>query len=414
MFIQVRDIKTVEGISQGAGAFQTLDDQTGHLFDAHGNSIAKVEFRDDESTALLADFAHDYDLELSANSISQVNPRLAAQFLSARTGGSDAPLLLDLGPSDVHIAATMPNYAAGYTNFTPMADMISPPLIVEKDTNAFWTFDRNDAFQRAAPINGAAGGGVYEISPRLSNSTYKCVARGLAGFVQTEVTSNADAPLRIEQATTRRLVDALKIEREIRVAAVVRTSGSWNSGQAITLGAGFQWNGGASSDPIKDIHGLQDLSSGEVTGIGLSGKTYRGFTRNNAVRSYYVYNGSQDGIPSADAIRATLRLPPFFICEMRYIKSDGTLDFVWGNDAVLFRNPPEMPPTSQQDVATSYTFRWGNPPAPDGTSSGGFVVRKFFLQDRGLAGGNKIVVYHWDAEVLTSKYIGGLLINAYQ
>jgi hypothetical protein len=41
-------------------------------------------------------------------------------------------------------------------------------------------------------------------------------------------------------------------------------------------------------------------------------------------------------------------------------------------------------------------------------------VRQFFLQDRGPAGGNKIVVAHWDAEVLTSKYIGGLLINAYQ
>jgi len=414
MFIQVQDIKTVDGISQGAGAFQTLDMDSGHLFDAHGNSIAKVEWRDDDTTSLLADYARDYDLELSANSIGQVNPRLAAQFLSARSGGADSPLLLDLGPSDVHIAATMPNYAAGYTNFTPMADMISPPLITDKDTNVYWTFDRNDAFQRAQPINSAAGGGVYEISPRLGNATYKCVSPALAGFVQTETEANADAPLKIRQATTRRIVDALKVEREIRVAAVVRTSGSWNSGQAITLASGFQWNGGSSSDPIKDIHGLQDLSSGDVTGIGLAGKTYRGFTRNNAVRSYYVYNGSQDGIPSADAIRATLRLPPFFICEMRYITSTGTLDFVWGNDVVLFRNPPEMPPTSQQDVATSYTFRWQNPNVPDGSASGGFVVRQFFLQDRGPAGGNKIVVAHWDAEVLTSKYIGGLLINAYQ
>ncbi len=121
-----------------------------------------------------------------------------------------------------------------------------------------------------------------------------------------------------------------------------------------------------------------------------------------------------DGIPSQADLQATLRLPPFFVCEMRYIKSDGTLGFVWGEDAVLFRNPPEMPPTSQEDVATSYTFRWSKPSTPDGTSSGGFIVRQYFLQDRGPQGGTKIVCVNYDAEKMTSKYIGNLLVNAYQ
>jgi hypothetical protein len=415
--IPVQGLLSAQGVNQGDGRVEHLDLDSGHVFDAGGNTIARMEVRDDWRTQMLANYAHDYDLELSARSIAQTNPIVAAQMLSARTGGSDAPLLLTdpivSGISDVHIKSALPNYASGYTNFTPMADVISPPLPVTHETDYFWEFQKEDAFQRAMPIQTAPGGGVNEIQPRLlGTSSYKVVPRALAAFVPTELEANADAPLKIRSAHMRRVVEAMKLEREIRVAALLRTSGSWNS--ATTIASGAQWNGGANSDPVKDIHTVMDSSFGEVTGIGLAGNTYRGYTRNAAVRSYIAYKDKTDGIPSSADLQAQLRLPPFFICEMRYLDSTGALKFVWGDDVVLFRNPPEMPPTSQEDVATSYTFRWVTPPTPDGTSAGGFVVRQYFLQDRGAQGGTKIVCVNYDAEKMTSKYIGNLLINARQ
>lgn len=406
-----------QGVTQSDGHVEQLDLDSGHVFDTAGNTIARMEVRDDWRTQMLANYAHDYDLELSARSLATSNPVIAAQMLAARTGGADAPLLLTdpivSGISDVHIKAALPNYASGYTNFTPMADVISPPLPVQKETDYYWEFQKEDAFQRGMGIQTAPGGAVNEIQPRLlGTSSYKVVPRALAAFVSTELEANADAPLKIRAAHMRRVVEAMKLEREIRVAAMLRTAASWNS--ATTITSGSQWNGGANSDPVKDIHTVLDSSYGEVTGIGLAGKTHRGYTRNPAVRGYFAYKDRVDGIPSPEVMQAQLRLPPFFVCEMRYIKSDGTLDFVWGPDVVLFRNPPEMPPTSQQDVATSYTFRWVTPPTPDGTISGGFVVRQYFLQDRGPQGGTKIVCVNYDAEKLTSKYIGNLLVNAYQ
>jgi hypothetical protein len=71
-------------------------------------------------------------------------------------------------------------------------------------------------------------------------------------------------------------------------------------------------------------------------------------------------------------------------------------------------------------VATSYTFRWNVNPATspnfpaDAVSNGGFVVRQYFVQDRGSLGGMKAVVVHNDAEKITSKYVGGLIVNAYR
>lgn len=415
--VPVQGLYSAQGVNQADGNVQHLDLDSGHLFDAAGNTIARMDVVDDHRTQMLADYCHDYDKELSAQALAATSPRIAAQLLSARTQGADAPLLLADpiigGPDTVHVPSALPNYASGYTNFTPMADLISPPLLVPNDTNYFWEFQKEDAFQRALPIQAAPGAGTPEVAPRLlGTSSYKCVARALAAFVPTEVEANADSPLKIRQAHMRRVVEAMKLEREIRVAAVMRTSANWNS--ATTINSGYQWNGGANSDPVKDIHTVLDSSMGEVTGIALSGKLYRAYSRNTAVRGYIAYKDKLDGIPSQADLQATLRLPPFFVCEMRYIKSDGTLGFVWGEDAVLFRNPPEMPPTSQEDVATSYTFRWSKPSTPDGTSSGGFIVRQYFLQDRDPQGGTKIVYVNYDAEKMTSKYIGNLLVNAYQ
>jgi hypothetical protein len=105
---------------------------------------------------------------------------------------------------------------------------------------------------------------------------------------------------------------------------------------------------------------------------------------------------------------------------MKYIDSSGALKYVWGNDVVLFRSPEQIPPMDQEDVATSYTFRWnfGTGNVPDATGAAGvgpgFVVRQFFNPFRGPLGGIQMVLTHADSEKITSAYIGNLLINAYQ
>jgi len=141
---------------------------------------------------------------------------------------------------------------------------------------------------------------------------------------------------------------------------------------------------------------------------------FHAFSRNPAVRSYYGYKSDTPAMPSAAEFSPILQLPPIYVAKMKTITATGSLDYVWGTDVILFRQPDEMPPISQEDVATAYTFRWKLSNAKDGVSSGGFTVREFYVQDRGSLGGNKIVVVHSDAEQMTSKFIGGLLVNAFQ
>jgi len=415
MIVQYRDAPNDPTKPASAGAAQFLDLQSGHVFDAAGNTIAKWSPSDNDKTAMMADYASDYALSVCAHSMKGADPERAAQMMSSRSSGwDDDAQLLDLGPTDVHIPAALPNFASGYRNFTPIADIISPPLLVQKQVNDYWQFAKEDAFQRALPNVGAGGATVGEISPRLSFAQYSCVERALGGFVTTQTEANADAPLNILQATTKRVMNALILEREIRVQAMLRTTANWNAAQVTTLLAGFQWNQGASSDPVKDLHTLMEASYGDVTGIVMAENVWHAFIRNPSVRAYYAYKSNTAAMPKPGDMQAILELPPIYVSCMKYINSAGALVYVWGPDVVAFRQPEQNPPTTQDDVATSYTFRWNIANPKDGVSNGGFIVRQFYVQDRGSMGGNKLVVVHNDAEKITGQFIGGIIASAFQ
>jgi len=328
---------------------------------------------------------------------------------------------LDVGVADVHVAQALPNFITGYHNEGPVADVYSPPLVVQHKSDYYWQYKKEDAFQRALPQLGAAGGAPSEIFPRFGNTEFTAIQRAVAAFVPTEVEANQDAPLQIKLGHENRMLDAAILEREIRTQALARTSGNWNS--ATTLATTYQWNGGANSDPVKDIQTIIESSYGEPNAMIIPGHIWHDMVRNPAVRSYYTYGGSTPGILTDQQMAALLRLPEIYVARMKYINTSGALKYVWGDDITVFRRPLAMPPVNQRDVCTSVTFRWAmqNIKIPDGqtfspemTDGRGWVMRQFFNQIRGGLGGIQMILCLADAEVQTSKYIGNLLINAHQ
>ena len=405
-----------------AGTSLMLDARDGRVYDAKGNTVAKWEARDGDNemqqNGLLADYASRLMSNGGVAAMRTVDEHRARDMqlrYEAILCGDDADsVLMDLGPADVHIPSAMPNFASGYKNAPPLADIACPVLLANKQVDDFWQFQKEDAFQRAAPIGAAGGAQVPEISPRLAFAQYSTRERALGGYVSTQLDANADAPLRILQATTKRVMNALVLEREIRVQNLLQTSGNWASGNVVTLGAGYQWDGGANSDPVHDLQSRIEASWTPVTGIIMSEQVWHDFVRNPAVRGYYAYKSDLAAVPTPQQMQAILDLPPIYVSKMKYINSSGNLAYVWGTGCVLITQPEEMPPTSQEDVATAYTFRWNVTNPKDGVASGGLVVRQFFNQHRGSMGGLQIVVVHHDAEQFTSTYAGGLILAAHQ
>lgn len=320
---------------------------------------------------------------------------------------------MDLAPSDVHTNAALANYAAGYHLESGVADVASPVVMVPKQSDVFYTWDNADDFKRKIPNAASPGGAVAEVNPTLTPATYTTVEYALGGFLPTEVQSNADAPLQPFVKMTQIVVDGLTLEREIRVATLLQASANWNSGLVTTLLSGAQWDGGGSSDPLANLQKTLENSYMPVTGIVWSEQVEHDFVRNPAVQKYFTYKDSVTGVPDPRTISTQLRLPPIYTGRMKYI-TGGALTYVWGSHVVLLHQPSETPPTSQMEVATSYTFRWNGGQAPDGTMTGGLLVRTYFDPKRGARGGTQVVVVVNDSEQMTSGFVGGLILNAHQ
>ena len=387
-----------------------LDIANGYLYDNAGNQIGKWSPVDNGYGRMMADYCAEQNAQAMAFAAGNGDPeRTRTVLASARS------VLMDLGTGDVHQAAALPNYAAGYSNEAPMADLVSAPLLVAKPSDKYYTFAKEDAFQSAVPLAGAPAGQVPEIAPRLSNATFTTVERALGGFVATEIEAAADAPLKIRQATARRIMTALMIGREQRVAALLTNTASWDSSCYTTLAAAAKWNGGASADPVADLQARIEASWGGVSGILMPRPVFNAFVRSPSVRSYFAYKNNVTAIPKPEEVQAILQLPPIYVASMQAMTSSTAKGYIWGNDVVLFRTPQDTPPVSQDDVASAYPFRWNGGATVDGSvASGGWMIREYFVQDRGARGGNKMVVIHQDAETMTSAYVGGLIKAAYQ
>lgn len=414
-----------------------LDVNNGFLYDLAGAQVAKLSMRDDSKSSDLSkgvvNFLKD-EVYSSRGHIASAyrqgqavelalrsgNHQEADRILASKGFSSTQSVQMDigLGVGDVHQAAPLPNYSAGYKQESPVADMYAPPLLVDQISGKYYTWSQDDAFQEAVPINGGTYGNAFEISPRVSNSTYSTQEWALGGFVSTKVEAAADAALKIRMATAKRVMNALLLGREGRVSTLATTSSTWGTSQYTNLSANFQWNGGSSSDPVKDIQAAMEASLLMPTGIIMNYRVWHAFVRNPAVQKYFTYKSSTAPMPSPTQIAALLDLPPIYVSRMRRKVTATTYDFVWPDAAVLVRQPDRMPPVDQEDIASAITFRWNALSAArtvdTQSSSGGFIVREFFNQLRGSMGGSQLVVVMHDAEVQTSQYVGGLIAGVIQ
>lgn len=334
---------------------------------------------------------------------------------------------MDLGNADVHIDQALANYAAGYkfADRGLIADFVAPVVPVPKASDKYYTWDKDDVFQEAEDLIVGQGASPREINPRLSSTTFSTLPFGASAAVPTELSANADAPLQIEQMYMARPLTALRLAREIRVASLATSSSNWTNGYTTTLGATQKWNSGSASNPVQDILTGIENSLTPVNFIAMSEQVQHDFVQNAQVQKYIASKVNLPPLPlgapgdvtaSVNAqISAILELPPIHIGRRKKKLTASTYGYVWGSNVVLGYAEPGMP-MNGQSISTFKTFRWSQADAgvPDGTVQGGFMVRSYFDPRRGARGSRVIVVAHNDAEISTSVFAGGLLINAHQ
>jgi hypothetical protein len=326
---------------------------------------------------------------------------------------------LALKPSDVHDPTELPSYLAGYSPFQYRADEMSPVVLVDNDEDKFRNFSEDDAFRRVE-VKGSTQGAVPEVDPKTTLNTYKVIERYVGAFIpkQTMLQSGGSySGDKVRMAAGRRCRRALALDRELDVMALLGTAANFNANNRLALGAGENWNGGGSSDPVEDIQTIDEASAAQITGWWGNKRTMNAFLRHPSVRDHmrqFLGDQAIQGMitqmnrvgTEANPNVVDFAIPGLGMFHVAGSKvkneSTGNLDFVLGDSLIAVTTPPGVPEDGEE-IATSYTFR------RRGESGVGFESREFELENRGPLGGTMIVVSQADIAIMTGPNVGGII-----
>lgn len=329
-------------------------------------------------------------------------------------GRAGAIVTLALAPADVHVPEELPTYLAGFMPPAMRADEMSPVVPVDNSTDYYRTGSELDAFETATVKTGIDGF-VPEITPRSSTTQYTVGYRVIGSFVNDIVEDNATGRYQPRMAAMKRCKTVMSLDREVDVIGSLSTAASFDADQRKALGAGFEWNGGANSNPIRDLQERCEESDQPVSEIWMNEKLKNVFLRHPEVREYMrqfygdARTDSMLGAASAGNKDIVLAgLPVIKISESKKRNtSTGKNEYIWPVDTVALLTTTPGAPVDGETIATAKTFRMR------GSAGVGFETREYRVENRGPKGGTMIVCYQADIHVITGSNCGGIITGAY-
>lgn len=345
---------------------------------------------------------------------------ITVQLASAQDAaafGGQRTIRLALSPGDVSSVEEIDTYLPGYTPFGGYrGEEIAPTgALREKDTDSFRVYSMSNVFRRLH-VEVSLQSRIGEVDPETTLDTYKVLPYGLGSFIPAETEQQSTYDVR--RAAARRIKDALMVDKEARTWEVLTTLNNWGTGQRVTLGAGFNWDGGASSNPIIDIQSRLVASSQPVTGIYMGLKVAHAFLRHSLVRDHMRQmlgdNSPTPAVLAGAGIQGASELidfvipgfPPFHVAAGKVLNdTTGGLDEFIGRNVVMVSNPPGDP-TDFERIQTVRTFRTKGP------SGTGYTSREFQVDNRGLNGGRMLVAGFSEQIKMVANSAGGLIVDA--
>lgn len=349
--------------------------------------------------------------------INAADLKSGAREFQARARHGGRPHLLTLLPDDVAISEELSSYAAGFKQIGEYrADDIAPVVLVDKDFGKFRTMSSGNTFEHV-PVKGAINGPMNFIDPGSSLDDYRVGYRFIGTVVNPITERNEDAAFRSRQEAVRMIQEKILLDREIDVVNLVTTLGNWATNQRKTLGAGFEWNDGADSNPIKDLQG-RILASAQ-RGALFAMNEFTGFTflNNAAVKDYMrqMYGDSPPtAISSATSVSGIVDfnlvgIGRIMICPARVLNTTtGVNDAIWPDGVISYLVQTPGMPADMMSIATCKTFRTRGPTA------NGYAVRTYRMDGIGPEGVEVVAVWLAEIEKMTGNNCGGIITNAIQ
>ena len=318
--------------------------------------------------------------------------------------------------NSVHVDAILTNISVAYLqnqdNF--IADKVFPVIPVDKKSDKFFTYTKNDWFrdeaQRRAGGTESAGGGYG-----LSTGSYNADVFAFHKDVDDQTLYNADAPLNPLREATEFVTRRLMLRKEIQWNTDFFAGGIWaNDYDGVsgtpTTNEVKQWSDYAASDPIDDI---EDAKAGILSTTGMEANTlvlgydvFRALKNHPDIVDRIKYTSSQT--VTADMLAAMFDVPRVIVSKAVKATNNegatGAYAFTSGKKALLCHVAPTP---GLLTPSAGYSFSWtgvsGGLGATVGTSQFRMESLKADRIEAEMAFDNKVIAddlgWFWDSVV---------------
>lgn len=310
---------------------------------------------------------------------------------------------------DLHIDVPLTNLSVGYRTQGNIADMVLPPVTVNKQHNGYYIWPRESWFQ-VYNADRAPGTRANIIDFEVSSDNYFCKNYALAKEIPLEDLANADTSLRFLQSNANHIMDALNQAWEDRLATLILNTSNVGSNNSLSS----DYSDVVNTNPVNDIDdGMQSIRS--VTGyepnVAVFGPlSWVRFRKHPVVINYIRGTGDTVGGGGVTEQQVANAFGLQRVLVGRGIKNTaaegvtGTYTDIWSNHIALLHvanNPGLMVPT------WGYTYQW----RPEGFPAP-FVVIRDRRDQAGTEHVDALEIMHFQDEKVVGTELGFLIIGA--
>lgn len=269
---------------------------------------------------------------------------------------------------DLHVDQHLTNIAINYAAQTYIAAEIAPVVPVDKETNLFPVFSRQEKFALETTRR-ARGAEANKVTRTVGSLQYQCQNYALGYDIATEDRANMDTVFRNELDTgaTVYLLDKLNLDMEKRVITLADATTSVSTVFVPNSAWGQQTNYG---DPISEcfqaIEQMQATCGQRPNSVLFGWRAWNWLKRNPAVRNFVRGSNNGGGVVTRQQVQDMFEVERFNVSEALWQTANeaqpiGTLTNVIQDDVFFY-----YAPRTASTVAPSwmYSFRWSNPILP--------------------------------------------------
>lgn len=271
--------------------------------------------------------------------------------------------------SSVHVNAPLTNVSVAYIQSQAdfIADKVFPVVPVDKQTDIYWVYTKNDWFrdeakQRAAGTESAGSG--YSVD---STNTYSCKVYAFHKDIPDQVRANADAAIDVDRDASLFVTQRLLVRREKQWADSYFTTSKWGkdyTGVAAgeVAGTSFrQWSDYTGSDPVNDVKVgrmyIKGITGFKPNTLVLAEQVFESLKNHPDIIDRYKYTSSS--VVTIDMLAKLFEVDRILIAGAIYATNNegatGAYDWIMGKGALLVYTTPTP---GMMSPSAGYTFAW--------------------------------------------------------